>query len=268
MLFFAESAPPVAADIVYQRLSAAAYQPEAVVRHQVKELGYEFIKHVRDRFTGADAIVASNDRNVVVAFRGTEKDYADMVTDLKFKKHDMMVAAGGRMVPVHRGFLEQWNSIKADLHAVVSIASDKNGLKNVIVTGHSLGGALAVLATLEWPWLEGCITFGAPRVGDDKIRCAVRKSEILHRRYVFGADIVPAIPMLALGYRHDCRPIYLTRTGKPIRNCPLWREILGRARALLSLKWCKGWTIWPVPKRMFTDHRISAYGSVMVKCKS
>ncbi len=268
MFFLSEEAPKVAADLVYQRLSAAAYQPEAVARHKANELGYKFIKHVRDRYTGADAIVVRNKCEVVVAFRGTEKNYADIMTDLKFKKQTTMFDTGGFNVPVHRGFLEQWRSIEEDLKIAIAEASETIGLIPVKVTGHSLGGALAILATIDWPWVHDCITFGAPRVGDREITYAVRRNEVLHRRYVFGADIVPAIPLLAMAYRHDCPSIYLTRVGEPIRNCPIWREALGRARALLSLKWCKGWSIWPVPARMFTDHRISEYGSAMAECNS
>lgn len=269
-MFFVANTPPVAADIVYQRLSAAAYLEPKLAEISVGDIGYKLVAQVFDSATGADAIVVRNDDEVVVAFRGTERNYADIMTDLKFKRHRAMMTAHDHLVPVHRGFLSQWRAIKNDLHIVIGAVTSEKKLKRNLslkVTGHSLGGALAVLATIDWPRVDDCITFGAPRVGDDTIVYAMRRNHVLHRRYVFGADVVPVVPLLALGYRHDCSPIYLTRTGKPIRNCPLWREALGRARALLSLRWCKGWTMWPVPTRMFSDHRIGAYGSVMAKCK-
>lgn len=264
MIFVAEAPPKVAADLVYQRLSAAAYDEPDAARFGVFHAGYKLIAQVSDAGTGADAIVVKNENEVVVAFRGTEKNYADIMTDLKFKREPSIMTVNDEALSVHRGFLAQWRAIKDDLHIAVGVASSEGNLP-VIVTGHSLGGALAVLATVDWPWVQDCITFGAPRVGDAQIKSAVRKNQVRHRRYVFGADIVPVIPLLALGYRHDCSPIYLTRFCKPIRNCPTWREVIGRACALLSLKWCI-WSIWPVPARLFTDHRIDAYGEAMARC--
>ncbi len=257
---------PVSRDLVYQRLSAIAYQDEDTARINVIGLGYKYIEHVHDPVTGADAIVVRNDCQIVIAFRGTQKNHADIITDLKFKKHEMMLTTGDRKIPVHRGFLAQWNSIKAELRAIVCEASKNTSMIPVFVTGHSLGGALAILAALDWPWLEGCITFGAPRVGGKEIEYAIRRNEILHRRYVYGADVVPIVPLLAMGYRHDCRPIYLTRNAQAIRNCPLWRELIGRSRSLLSLDWSAGWSACPVPSRMFTDHRIGEYGHAMSQC--
>ncbi len=265
MFFISNEAPKVAADLVYQRLSAAAYQGHAIVKSAVKSIGYEFVEHVADATSGADAIVVRNDTEVVVAFRGTQRNYADIITDLKFKREPAVMMQGKDCVPVHRGFLAQWRAIKEDLHIVVSaaMADHHTPLK---VTGHSLGGALAVLAAIDWNWVEDCITFGAPRVGCDEIKQAIRRNSILHRRYVYGADIVPIVPLLAMGYRHDCRPIYLTRKYRAIRNCSLPREFLGRSRALLSLDWSAGWSICPVPSRMFTDHRIGEYGHAMGQC--
>jgi len=255
--------PPVAADIVYQRLSALAYEHEQIARYRVAELGYKFIEHIHDETTGADAIVVCSDFEVVVAFRGTQKNYADIITDLKFKKTNFMNSGTGKELLVHRGFDEQWSAIRKRVFMVINAAAA--GRRSIKATGHSLGGALAVLACLEWRLINTCITFGAPRVAEPGIGQAMRELGVRHRRYVYAADIVPIVPLMTMNYRHDCPPIYLTRAGRAIRDCPLWRESLGRARALLTVKWRAGWTVCPVPARMFTDHRIGEYGAAMAR---
>lgn len=255
--------PPVAADLLYQRLSAIAYQPEAIMKLELARLDYRLIEHIHDAETGADAIVVVNEAEVVIAFRGTQKNYADIMADLKFRLCDFMLSADGVECHVHRGFAEQWYSIRHQIFTTAQAAAA--GRRRIVATGHSLGGALAVLCSIRYRMVDVCITFGSPRVGDIGVSAAMAASPATHRRYVFGADVVPIVPLMAMDYRHDCRPIYLTRSGKPIRGCSLWREILGRARSVLTLDWAKGWTMCPIPARMFTDHRIGEYGNAMAR---
>lgn len=255
--------PPVVADLIYQRLSAIAYMGEDAMRYELARLDYKLIEHIHDEATGADAIVVANDDEVVIAFRGTQKNYADIMTDLKFRLRNFMLSAEGVECRVHRGFAEQWYSIRHQVFVCAQTAAV--GRRRIVATGHSLGGALAVLCTISWRLVDLCITFGAPRVGDAGVGRAMKLSHAVSRRYVYGADIVPAVPLMTMNFRHDARPIYLTRYGREIRNCPIWREVIGRARSLLTLRWSKGWSLCPIPSRMFTDHRIGEYGHAMVR---
>lgn len=110
---------------------------------------------------------------LAIAFRGTKSG-----TQLKF---DMQVgsrsikpwlsqamrdAVRGVDVRVHEGFAKSFESVRSRVHELVR-ASDLP----VLVVGHSLGGALAVLAATslraEFPGREIAVyTLGAPPVGD------------------------------------------------------------------------------------------------------
>lgn len=95
------------------------------------------------------------------------------------------------------------------VNKVTSVCLEKDiDHKNIILTGHSLGGAVAlILGALmtrdEIPPVE-IVTFGAPRCGRLKILDSVPVTQYRH-----GKDIVPTVPPLMR--RHN----KLVRLGEP-----------------------------------------------------
>lgn len=129
---------------------------------------------------------------------------------------------GAPDVQVHAGFLRAYGAVReAVLAAVNANVPDNLGL---YITGHSLGGALAQIASaaLERDNLAACYTFGSPRVGTSNFDVVVKCP---HYRVVNDNDVVPGIPFPSpWGYQHggDARLI------KPaLRD----RSILRRGRA-------------------------------------
>lgn len=124
----------------------------------------------------------------VLAFRGTEKNRKDIITDLNARFYD---TPGGR---AHRGFSVAYESVRGHVvKALEKIRAQDKGVQ-IFVTGHSLGGALAMSAAcdLEKRFLiAACYTFGSPRVGTPEWADGMKTPVY---RVVNGADGVPLAP--------------------------------------------------------------------------
>ena len=124
---------------------------------------------------------------LVLAFRGTEKSLQDWKTDLRAK----LVPARDELKPglIHQGFQASYYAVEAQIEAELARFPGEP----LYLTGHSLGGALAVVATrfLDQGSLAACYTFGSPRVGDLSLAKEFRTPIY---RMVNAADAVPRLP--------------------------------------------------------------------------
>lgn len=136
---------------------------------------------------------------LVLAFRGTEKKVSDWLTDARC----IPTTIDGN-AKVHTGFLEAFDgktndagkTAKQVVEDILSRpeAKDSEGRPlPLFITGHSLGGALALLATkLIAPNVNGaCYTFGAPRVANYEY---FRFLKTPVYQVVNSADVVPRVP--------------------------------------------------------------------------
>ena len=90
---------------------------------------------------------------------------------------------------------------------------------SLLVTGHSLGAAMATLLVSAWANVQASmslITFGSPRVGDSSFVATLAK--IANSRYVDCTDGVTRVPLEVMGYRHVGNPLYIDRTGNITPN--------------------------------------------------
>ena len=151
-----------------------------------------------------EAYLATNTEFAVLAFKGTVPSEAWTVeTDLNVEFIQR------RYGEVHEGFFDAFELMRP------GIERDLKKLEvPVFVTGHSLGGALALIASVflkDQEQLAACYTYGCPRVGDDRFVDRLFKTPVY--RCVRHADIVPSLPLLGMGYRHYGDLRYLEDSG-------------------------------------------------------
>jgi hypothetical protein len=160
------------------------------------------------------AYLATNDDHIVIAFRGTEspatidglKDWllTDAVNLLILPEGDLGTdfAAAGVDARWHLGFMKALADIWDPLFEAVA-AELKKSERPIWVTGHSLGGALAVLAAWRFKRkfvpVHQIYTFGAPMVGNTVTASAIDR-EFADKifRYVNAPDPIPKLPTVSL----------------------------------------------------------------------
>lgn len=215
--------------------------------------GFTGCKGLIDRDIGTAGYVAVGDEILVVVFRGTE-DTLDWWTNLNAS---FVALQGGTRV--HTGFFQAYWPIRDTIFEFV-IAALRKKRRPVYITGHSLGGALALMATAELSnhdeaevrdCIAACYTFGCPRAGDSSFDLYVKAPLY---RITNGVDLVPAVPPAILGYRHVGDTRYFGKSGaSPSRRSPnlfqkAWRSIWGLLEILKSFRLLN-----------IADHSMAAY---------
>jgi hypothetical protein len=128
----------------------------------------------------------------VIAFRGTEPDDPrDLLADL-----EAWPSSWGGAARVHKGFARALQRVETKIAAAVNESPTR-----VVVTGHSLGAALATLVASRYAGSR-LYTFGAPRVGNAAFVAMIARER--HWRYVDHVDAVTTVPphLTGLGYVH------------------------------------------------------------------
>jgi len=201
--------------------------------------------------TDTQCFIVANDDAVVIAFRGTEA----------LKLHDWLTDLDARMVnDQHEGFMKALRSVFTPvLEALQEFAPYPT--KKVFVTGHSLGGALAMLLGMRLCHrVDAVYTFGQPRVGNRKF--VADYTPVLGAvtyRLVHEEDIVPRVPGVLMGFRHAGQEVFLNCAGFTQFNPPLLDKIASDAWGL--------WKSWRAREEdVIRDHAMAKYLERIQKC--
>lgn len=155
--------------------------------------------------TSTQALLEVKDNVLYVAFRGTQ-DKTDAKTDAAFAA--TRVTWLKTKAKAHSGFLRAYDSIRDEVgRAIKDTLYKQDPVTAIVFTGHSLGGALAVLAAQDYAEnarvpnldLKVC-TFGAPQVGDQAFVTLFDQRVPTAVRVVNPHDKVPA--SLTAAYVH------------------------------------------------------------------
>ncbi len=233
--------------------------------------------------------ISSNDDAIVVAFRGSEspttldgfKDWlltnANNYLILPEGQSGTDFAAAGVGARFHRGFLDAlamiWQPLLTSVEAQFSAKE-----RPLWITGHSLGGALALLAAWRFQRnflnVHEIVTFGAPMIGNNTAAKAFEEAftgKIF--RYVDLDDVVPHLPsvsLLANAYTHCLNEVPL-KAADVAALAMAGLDALSQTPGASSEAAMDPTTIdqvWGLVKTRIASHMIGNYQSrVQARCK-
>ncbi|TJZ49545.1 lipase family protein [Streptomyces piniterrae] len=223
------------------RASELAYKDEKTVEATAREWGFDRVRHHITRFTppfpleDTQAYTLAGKNMIITAFRGTQPtELRDWLSDATTPP---CPGPGGKGL-VHYGFGEALQSIWPKVLDAIKEFRDNN--QTLWFTGHSLGGALAMLAGarlhFEEPGLtaDGIYTFGQPRTCD-RLLAREFDSAFANRMYRFvnNNDIVPQLPPEPV-FHHVAALRYIDSKGKLHDAMPMVGGLLDRAKGLTA----------------------------------
>lgn len=149
-----------------------------------------FLDDVKDTdATNTQAFITHNSDVILIAIRGTNEKLADGLRDADALRVPFEQGQG----QVHRGFYE---AAAVAFNFVVTYLEKFHVSQHLIICGHSLGGAVALLLAemlrRRQPYNIQLYTYGAPRAGDTTFMQSA--AELIHHRTVNDNDPVPSLP--------------------------------------------------------------------------
>ena len=191
--------------------------------------------------SGGQAYVATRDKNIVIVFRSTTSDDGwgttlNVLTDLKaYAKEIEFIDEGSpqferfNKISVHAGFHNEYLRYRDQIIKHV----DENPDKEIYITGHSLGGALATLASFDIAANQqrsvNLYTYGSPRVGLSDFRVAHEEIVPNSYRIVINGDPIARVPGSMLDYEHSGLLFQISDEGSQINPTEIQSNALFQA---------------------------------------
>ena len=230
----------------FAEVSALAYHDGTRAMRELNKIGFKNYKFLEN--DGAQCHIFSDEENIVVAFRGTEpSEMSDVKADLlAFKRKSKTEGK------VHMGFKMELRKLWSDIEALLH----RNKQKQLWITGHSLGGAMATLCASRLEEKNPKLyTYGSPRVGGKEF---CQGMDVPHWRFVNNNDVVTKVPFWFMGYHHHGTEWYINHYGN-FRSKTFWQRFKdswrGRWKALTKRKLFDG----------MYDHSITEYSEKLKK---
>lgn len=175
----------------------SADEAESILKGILEEKGFELVNTFNCPETDAQAFLCRQpvQKMAILVFRGTEPKLKDIKTDVNATLKTVEYSKGA--VRIHQGYYAQYESLQDEISESLKCEALQD--HQLYITGHSLGGALAITAIkfLSSDSTGACYTFGSPPVGTKEFDRDI-KTPIY--RIVNHVDIVPRLPNPILVY--------------------------------------------------------------------
>ena len=128
---------------------------------------------------------------------------------------------------VHLGFMTSWRLTRKQIMPHLEAAIKQYPQYQLTLVGHSLGGAVAALAALDFKarrWNPKVTTFGEPRIGNEALMHYIdeafvpknrNESNSMFRRVTHRDDPIPLLPLEEWGFKTHAGEIYISRASLP-----------------------------------------------------
>ena len=204
-------------EVVYNAsLAVLAYSQKEQIKWS--DYGLELVKWIENKKSDTQGFVATRDKSIYVVWRGSESK-KDFQNDASIDKVPFL----NEGEKVHIGFKSCWESVVGDTYDAIDTALEnlQGETTDIVVSGHSLGGAVATLYAhsikKHYPHYNlKATTIGSPRVGNKVFKENYDKSGIDTLRIVHNNDLVTHTPYI--GFHHVNYQVRLDTAGNRLQN--------------------------------------------------
>ncbi len=225
-----------ASNVIYGDVSDPAGQNSS--QQTMADLGFteDFVWiDLQGVFKDVCAFVVSSDEYNLLVFRGT-KIFQDWMTDLACTpvRFDWVFTSAPAIGEIHAGFGHCLADGLSDI--VDALSKRKDVTRPLLITGHSLGGALAALSAAHFgvinlpiPRVSAVYTFGQPRIGLHDF-CNTYSRVVAEKlvRFINKTDLVPRVPFTNWDYSDEGTMIHFDSSGVPSLEATQWQNFLTR----------------------------------------
>ncbi|KAI9292199.1 alpha/beta-hydrolase [Neoconidiobolus thromboides FSU 785] len=172
-----------------------------------------------DKRTETRTFITIDDKNqaIVIAFRGSA-NLKNWLQNVKILRTRLLPDKPD--IQVHLGFKGCAEALRPYYLPIISNLLKIYPDYHLVVTGHSLGGAIATLAAADIflslslpPERMKLFTYGEPRVGNNNFAKWYDSFSFYTSRVVNKYDIVPRLPPRLLGFSHHNNELWITKSG-------------------------------------------------------
>lgn len=219
----------------------------------------EMHRNINNEETGSQCVFFVEDHQLIVCFRGSDSLLTDWRMNFHISQSEYPVGSG---CYVHSGFLIQWLSIEQRFKDILGdmLEDKEEEVKSVVFCGHSSGAQCLIAAystreLLKKFGLSGrAVTFGAPRVGNDKFKQELESSTECER-IVLDRDVITRVPVF--GYQHIGNPFQIRDDGVLERDTSNLEQIhwmlLGARHADIGIKDHFVWNYYAAIRRYLKE---------------